>query len=379
MPSTNEEADRSRPTPDGTLSQPMQDLLKDAETLGISKFQDAQLVARAFQSICWTSLAMSTLAKRSSLKEVEHVLNSASAIAVVDEKAIKMLKSMVQRTAVWQVKVRKALAPKPGETRPFSMDVLNSLDCGSPDHPFDVPETFCLASAIEDKGHRHCFCGGANDGTFMLGCDKCDEWFHGRCVHINKEHGSKLDSWLCPRCKGDEIDLNNLNLGGFTSDYVEEDESVSQEGAPYAPTAGKLWPPYKLLGSAESREALGDECIMIPDSDDQIEVVEGGARSIQNGVQYAAAAAYLVDQLVNDNSSKKMARELFDPQKAEVETAKHVPCSPAFVVDDHLPIIDSTLGLPQTDNAVAIAVEARGLHMDAAHKHSSLPIGNPFM
>lgn len=375
MPSTQKEADRGRPTPDGSLSQPMLDLFKDAETLGIATFQDVHLVASAFQSICWASLAMSTLAKRSSLKEIQHVLNSAAAIALADEKAIKMLKSIVQRTTVWQLKVRKALAPKPGETKPISMDLLNGLDDGSPDLPFEIPETFCLASAIEDKGHRHCICGGANDGTFMLGCDKCEEWFHGRCVGINKEYGNKLDSWLCPSCKGEHIDLAELSIDNFNHDDIEDDANLSQESAPCAPSLGKLWPPFKLLGSAESREALGDECVMIPDSYGHLEVVEGGERTSQNGDQYAAASAYvLVDQLV-----KSKAPQMIDMRRTELDSADAVTCTPAIVVDDQLPIAGSTLDSQRMENAVAIAVGTMNLHVDAAHNHSTWPIGNPCM
>ena len=375
MPSTQSEAELGRPTPDGSLSQPMLDLFKDAESLGIAKFQDVHLVASAFQSICWASLAMSTLAKRSSLKEIQHVLNSASAIALTDEKALKILKSIVQRTTVWQVKVRKALAAKPGETRPISMDLLKGLDGGSPDLPFEIPETFCLASAIEDKGHRHCICGGANDGTFMLGCDKCDEWFHGRCVGINKEYGNKLDSWLCPGCKGEQIDLTKLSIDNFNHDDVEDDCSLSLEAAPCAPSLGKLWPPFKLLGSAESREALGDECIMTPDSYGQLEVVEGAARSIQNRDQFAAAAAYvLVDQLVKSNAS-----QIIEMQRTEFDDADAVVRTPAIVVDDRLPIPRTSLDSQRMENAVAIAVGAMTLHVDAAHNHSTWPIGNSCM
>jgi hypothetical protein len=79
-----------------------------------------------------------------------------------------------------------------------------------------------------------------------------------------------------------------------------------------------------------------------------------------------------------DNASQKMTREVANLQKAEFEADKTVPCAPAIVVDDHLPIVGTALDLSVKETAVAIAVEL-SLHMDAAHKHSTLPIGNPCM
>lgn len=266
VPSSQDLADCSRPFSDGSLSQPMLALFEDAEALGIAKFQDVDQVANGFRCICWASLAMSTLARRCSLKAIQHVLNCCSAITLSDEKAIKMLKSMVQRSTIWQSKARKALTPKPGETKPFSMELLNSIDSGSNTLPFEMPETTCLANAIDDKGCRHCLCGGPNDGTFMLGCDKCEQWFHGRCVKVSNETGSNLDRWLCPLCNGEKIELADFYVDEFDPVEIEEDDSANQESAPCAPTVEKLWPPFKLLGSTESIEALGDECLRIPDS-----------------------------------------------------------------------------------------------------------------
>ncbi|KAJ1991703.1 hypothetical protein H4R33_001259 [Dimargaris cristalligena] len=37
-----------------------------------------------------------------------------------------------------------------------------------------------------------------DDSSFMISCDKCKQWFHGRCVGILP--GSVPESWFCPRC-----------------------------------------------------------------------------------------------------------------------------------------------------------------------------------
>lgn len=37
-----------------------------------------------------------------------------------------------------------------------------------------------LAEALK----TYCICGGKDDDTFMIQCDDCEDWFHGRCVHV---------------------------------------------------------------------------------------------------------------------------------------------------------------------------------------------------
>ena len=34
----------------------------------------------------------------------------------------------------------------------------------------------------------------------MIGCDGCEEWYHGPCVGISQEQGDKLDKYVCVRC-----------------------------------------------------------------------------------------------------------------------------------------------------------------------------------
>merc|ERR1719230_1680971 len=45
-----------------------------------------------------------------------------------------------------------------------------------------------------------CTRGRVEDGSFMVGCDFCDGWYHGACVGISKDQACELDSYVCPRC-----------------------------------------------------------------------------------------------------------------------------------------------------------------------------------
>lgn len=53
----------------------------------------------------------------------------------------------------------------------------------------------------EDEGDKIWICPACklpDDGSPMIGCDNCEEWYHWTCVGIKKDPTE--DSWFCPRC-----------------------------------------------------------------------------------------------------------------------------------------------------------------------------------
>ena len=47
----------------------------------------------------------------------------------------------------------------------------------------------------------YCICKQPDDGSFMIGCDRCGDWMHGRCVNITKEIANQITVYHCPRCQ----------------------------------------------------------------------------------------------------------------------------------------------------------------------------------
>jgi PHD-finger len=270
VPSTPDLTESSRPSIDGSMSSAMLNVFREAEYLGIAKLPDVHQVANSFRCLAWSALAMQTLARKPSLKDVQGLVSRCHSLSLPDEKSIRMMKSMVQRTIQWQLRASKLLAPISGETRPFSMELLRNLQDTESEIPLEVPEMQIVSSSIHDKGKRHCLCGGPNDGTFMLGCDKCGGWFHGRCVNISKHIGRRLEKWLCMPCEGKPDDSSSRPPTSTVAleSNDEEDSTcsiISNDIVPHAPVISKLWPPFGQLGSNEAITALGEECCMISD------------------------------------------------------------------------------------------------------------------
>lgn len=58
-----------------------------------------------------------------------------------------------------------------------------------------------------------CKRGRVEDGSFMVGCDVCDNWYHGDCVGISKEEANTLESYLCPRCVESSSMDDSMSVG----------------------------------------------------------------------------------------------------------------------------------------------------------------------
>ncbi|KAI9089454.1 hypothetical protein DFS34DRAFT_639274 [Phlyctochytrium arcticum] len=53
----------------------------------------------------------------------------------------------------------------------------------------------------EDGERVYCTCRQPDTGKFMIQCDNCEEWFHGKCVDLTKKVGQQLSTYHCPQCR----------------------------------------------------------------------------------------------------------------------------------------------------------------------------------
>ncbi|EAT41149.1 AAEL007181-PA, partial [Aedes aegypti] len=56
----------------------------------------------------------------------------------------------------------------------------------------------------DDPNRLWCICKQPHNNRFMICCDTCEEWFHGKCVNITKAMGQQMEEdgveWSCPNC-----------------------------------------------------------------------------------------------------------------------------------------------------------------------------------
>jgi hypothetical protein len=313
-PSTREKAELSRPSSDGSTSTPMDKAAAYADALGIANLPDIDVVLNSFKIFSWCLNTLEVLMRKPRVEEVRSLisLTDSGYFKLPEAKCVRMLRSMASRAQIWQSRAKKALTPVPGEKAPYHTSSLQEILFAAKQIPLIMPEEARLWNTIEDRGARHCICGGEiglsshfpflifyahllslplfvyigpSDGSFMLGCDSCDRWFHGSCMQIDKTTGDALSNWICPLCakgvsptkasspqKQQEI-FSNPPLANHS--YFD----ISS----HAPDPQTLWPPFGLRNSKESIEILGTvgesdneefECPIQPNSNEKTDSVD---------------------------------------------------------------------------------------------------------
>lgn len=66
------------------------------------------------------------------------------------------------------------------------------------------------------------------DFRFCIACEKCDEWFHGRCVGILPTEGDSIPAYYCPTCQPG-MKINAINAKSLSNEhYVEISKTLRQ-------------------------------------------------------------------------------------------------------------------------------------------------------
>ena len=72
------------------------------------------------------------------------------------------------------------------------------------------------ADSEDDPNKLWCICQQPHNNRFMICCDSCLDWYHGKCVGITKKMGKEMEEagneWSCPKCKTKEEKENTAQL-----------------------------------------------------------------------------------------------------------------------------------------------------------------------
>ncbi len=67
----------------------------------------------------------------------------------------------------------------------------------------------------------YCLCQQPYDESqFYICCDRCQDWFHGRCVGVLQSEADSIDEYVCPNCQSDS-QINFANLKQLESKDIE--------------------------------------------------------------------------------------------------------------------------------------------------------------
>uniref|UniRef100_A0A3B3QNL9 CXXC-type zinc finger protein 1 n=1 Tax=Paramormyrops kingsleyae TaxID=1676925 RepID=A0A3B3QNL9_9TELE len=53
----------------------------------------------------------------------------------------------------------------------------------------------------------YCVCRKPDINCFMIGCDNCNEWFHGNCINVTEKMAKAIREWYCEKCRSKDGSL----------------------------------------------------------------------------------------------------------------------------------------------------------------------------
>uniref|UniRef100_A0AAR2JT56 CXXC-type zinc finger protein 1 n=1 Tax=Pygocentrus nattereri TaxID=42514 RepID=A0AAR2JT56_PYGNA len=65
----------------------------------------------------------------------------------------------------------------------------------------DQPPAVGNSSMEEENAPLYCICRKPDINCFMIGCDSCNEWFHGHCINVTEKMAKAIREWYCQRCQ----------------------------------------------------------------------------------------------------------------------------------------------------------------------------------
>lgn len=71
----------------------------------------------------------------------------------------------------------------------------------------EMPEEL---TTLKQATQSYCVCRRPYDG-FMIGCDECEEWYHGPCIGVSESRADRFDKYVCIRCSVKNVFKNSAS------------------------------------------------------------------------------------------------------------------------------------------------------------------------
>ncbi|XP_012274490.1 uncharacterized protein LOC105696523 isoform X2 [Orussus abietinus] len=124
----------------------------------------------------------------------------------------------------------------------------------------------------DDPDRLWCICKRPHNNRFMICCDVCEDWFHGKCVHVSKAMGQQMEAkgieWVCPNClkkKADEIKIKHSPQSSTPKQWKSSESGLHRlEGEDASPDTTPVSPAEELpLPSNQSAAISGvTQCVV---------------------------------------------------------------------------------------------------------------------
>lgn len=86
-----------------------------------------------------------------------------------------------------------------------------------------------MTSEEEDGETIYCICRSADVNRFMIGCDHCEEWYHGDCINVTEKESKYIKKFFCKECREKNSHLSIVYKSKFNEKQKEQEERLKRK------------------------------------------------------------------------------------------------------------------------------------------------------
>ncbi|XP_053481674.1 CXXC-type zinc finger protein 1a [Ictalurus furcatus] len=76
----------------------------------------------------------------------------------------------------------------------------------------------------------YCICRKPDINCFMIGCDNCNEWFHGDCINISEKMAKSIRVWYCEKCRSNDDSLETKFRSKKSRERESDGDDMDMDG-----------------------------------------------------------------------------------------------------------------------------------------------------
>lgn len=148
--------------------------------------------SKAASWIASASCIIDVATDKVSFQEAKLILDEGEKLSV-ESNELKALRAGLKLARNWSHRVKKLK--------------IGVSECVNTKHVKDLLDEYdSLVVTMQDEvallrhaTRNYCLCRRPYEG-FMIGCDTCDEWFHGPCISVTEVKANQVTNYVCVRC-----------------------------------------------------------------------------------------------------------------------------------------------------------------------------------
>ncbi|GJQ67593.1 hypothetical protein Trydic_g8399 [Trypoxylus dichotomus] len=209
----------------------------------------------------------------------------------------------------------------------------------------------------DDPNKLWCICNQPHNNRFMICCDTCEEWYHGKCVNVTKAMGQMMEQdgkeWICLYCKDPSLKRPSAAARRIRkASRTSTDSSGSQRRA----STGAVQEPSKIPGCIVCGKPSRNSSIYCSDS-----CILKHAQGVEKVVVFERKTGKILSGS-NAPSAANLDKWLADHPGFEVVRSTSKPSAVKKMSQSKLQLVKNT-----SNDGVSLAIQRKGINIGVLH------------